>query len=299
MNSVTMKSFAKINLSLDVLGVLPNGYHEVRMVMQTVSLCDLVGLTKTPSGINLTSNLPFLPTGAGNVAYAAAEAFFERTKIQGGVNINLKKRIPVGAGLAGGSGNAAAVLKGLNNLYDAHLPVRTLCEIASPLGADIPYCIIGGTRLAEGVGEKISPLPKMPHCHVVLVKPQFSISTSWAYNNIDSHPSLSHPDTKALIAALRRCDLKGVCGNMGNVLEDVSISRYDVLAKLKLRLRELGALGAQMSGSGPTVFGIFDDFRKAKAANDILREEYKSYYVCRAVTVSGGCRSFTPQRHIS
>ena len=286
MDAITVKAFAKINLSLDVLGTLPNGYHEVKMVMQTVSLYDSVELTKTDDGISLECSLRFLPTGRDNLAYRAAEAFFKETGIKGGVKIYLKKHIPVGAGLAGGSSNAAAVLTGLNRLYDARLSTRKLCEMGTALGADVPYCIIGGTRLAEGIGEKLSPLPPLPACHIVLVKPSFSISTKWVYDNIDSCPNIVHPPTDKLIAALESGDLHEMCKNMGNVLEDVSIAHYPVLSSVKDDLRALGAIGAQMSGSGPTVFGIFDDEEKAANAKDILWKKYKTAYICRGINFS-------------
>ena len=283
MDNLTVKAFAKINLSLDVLGTLPNGYHEVKMVMQTVSLYDIVELTKLDEGIELGCSLKFLPTGVDNLAYRAAEAFFNETGIKGGVKIYLKKHIPVGAGLAGGSSNAAAVLTGLNRLYEAKLSTRKLCEIGTALGADVPYCIIGGTRLAEGIGEKLSPLPPLPDCHIVLVKPAFSISTKWVYDNIDSCPGLVHPPTQKLIEALENGDLYTMCENMGNVLEDVSIAHYPVLTPVKEDLVSLGAIASQMSGSGPTVFGIFDDEEKARNAKEVLWGKYKTAYVCRGV----------------
>ncbi|MBQ6795943.1 MAG: 4-(cytidine 5'-diphospho)-2-C-methyl-D-erythritol kinase [Clostridia bacterium] len=283
MDSLTVKSFAKINLSLDVLGTLENGYHEVKMVMQTVSLYDIVELTKQEDGISLSCSLKFLPTGRENLAYRAAEAFFAETGIEGGVKIFLKKHIPVGAGLAGGSSNAAAVLTGLNRLYEAGLSTRRLCEIGTALGADVPYCIIGGTRLAEGIGEKLSPLPPLPACHIVLVKPSFSISTKWVYDNIDACPDIVHPPTDNLIEALKEGDLYKMCENMGNVLEDVSIAHYPVLTRVKEDLVALGAIASQMSGSGPTVFGIFDDEEKARNAKEVLWKKYKTAYVCRGV----------------
>lgn len=283
MDSIKVKAFAKINLSLDVLGTLENGYHEVKMVMQTVSLYDSVELTKTESGITLGCSLRFLPTNSDNLAYKAAEAFFKETGIEGGCDIFLKKHIPVGAGLAGGSSNAAAVLKGLNRLYEANLSTKKLCEIGKTLGADVPYCIIGGTRLAEGIGEKLSPLPEFPRCCIVLVKPSFSISTKWVYDNIDSCPDIVHPPTDALLAALEEGDLNGICSNMGNVLEDVSIAHYPVLSEVKKDLMDLGAIGSQMSGSGPTVFGIFTDEEKAEKAKEILWKKYKTAYTCRPV----------------
>ncbi len=286
MDSLTVKAFAKINLSLDVLGTLPNGYHEVKMVMQTVSLFDLVTLTKKESGISLACSLKFLPTGADNLAYRAAEEFFRETGIDSGVDIYLKKHIPVGAGLAGGSSNAAAVLTGLNRLFSAHLSTNRLCRIGEKLGADVPYCILGGTRLAEGIGEKLTLLPPMPDCFLVLVKPPFSISTKWAYDNIDSCPSLVHPPTDSLIEALYENDLHKMCSHMGNVLEDVSISHHPVLTSVKDDLLSLGACGAQMSGSGPTVFGIFEDENAARHAKEVLWKKYKTAYVCKGINFS-------------
>jgi 4-diphosphocytidyl-2-C-methyl-D-erythritol kinase len=282
MDSTTVRAYAKINLSLDVLGKMPNGYHEVKMVMQTVSLFDLVTLEKSDS-ISLSSNLGFLPNNSDNLAYAAADEFFKETGINSGVKITLSKHIPVGAGLAGGSSDAAAVLRGLNRLFGANLSTKKLCEIGKKLGADVPYCVIGGTRLAEGIGEKLSPLPKMPPCHIVLVKPSFSISTAWAYENIDNCSGIVHPDTDSLIAALSNGDLEGIAKNMGNVLEDVSIGRYTILDDIKKDLTSLGAIGAQMSGSGPTVFGIFDDEEKAAFAKNQLRKKYKTAYACKAL----------------
>lgn len=287
MDSLSIRAYAKINLSLDVLGVLPNGYHNIKTVMQTVSLFDSVSLEKTESGIELDSTLHFLPNNSDNLAYAAAAAFFRESGIKGGVRIFLKKYIPVGAGLAGGSSDAAAVLRGLNRLYGAKLKTGRLCEIGKPLGADVPYCIIGGTRLAEGIGEKLSPLPKMPPCSIVLVKPPFSISTAWAYSNIDACENIVHPDTDALIDALSKGDLEGICAGMGNVLEDVSVTRYGILNDIKADLISLGALSAQMSGSGPTVFGIFRDEEKAALAKEALRRKYRTAYVCRAINSYG------------
>ncbi|MGM9552460.1 MAG: 4-(cytidine 5'-diphospho)-2-C-methyl-D-erythritol kinase [Clostridia bacterium] len=283
MDTLKIKAFAKINLSLDVLGTLPNGYHEVKMVMQTVSLFDSVELTKKDKGISLGCSLKFLPTNSDNLAYRAAESFFKETGINGGVDIYLKKHIPVGAGLAGGSSNAAAVLIGLNKLYDASLSVKKLCEMGKLLGADVPYCIIGGTRLAEGIGEKLSPLPPLPPCYIVLVKPAFSISTKWVYDNIDSCPNIVHPPTDRLIEGLEKGNLHQICQNMGNVLEDVSIAHYPVLSQVKEDLISSGAIASQMSGSGPTVFGIFEDEKKALNAKEILWKKYKTAYICHGI----------------
>ncbi len=280
----TYKSYAKINLSLDVLGRMENGYHQVKMVMQTVSLYDTVTVEALPDKeITVASNLPFLPTGPENLAYRAAELFFAETGVSGGAAINLEKHIPVGAGLAGGSGNCAVVLRALNRLYGAGLSTRRLCLMGEKLGADVPYCILGGTRLAEGIGERLSPLPRLPFCHILLVKPAFSISTKAVYEKIDSRTDYRRPDTEQVIRGLKCRSIPAVAQGMGNVLEEVSLSDYPVLRELKDKLSEYGAAAAQMSGSGPTVFGIFTDRRKAENAKRQLWGKYKTVYLCNPV----------------
>ena len=280
----TYKSYAKINLSLDVLGRMDNGYHQVRMVMQTVSLFDTITIETLPEKeISITANLPFLPTGPDNLAYKAAEMFFAETGIEGGAAINLNKHIPVGAGLAGGSSNCAVVLRALNRLYGAELSTRRLCLMGEKLGADVPYCILGGTRLAEGIGERLSLLPRMPFCHILLVKPAFSISTKSVYEKIDSYDDYRRPDTEQVINGLRSRSIQTMAKGMGNVLEEVSLNDYPVLKELKEQLRDYGAVAAQMSGSGPTVFGIFTDRRKAEFAKHQLWGRYKTVYLCNPV----------------
>ena len=283
MKKTVTRAYAKINLSLDVLGRLENGYHEVQMVMQTVSLYDLVTVTKINEGIEISTNLPFLPVDKNNLAYKAAEEFFNYTNIKPCVHIDISKRIPVGAGLAGGSSNASAVLKALNKLFDTKLSLKKLCELGVKIGADVPYCVLGGTRLAEGIGEKLSPLPKLMPCHIVLVKPSFSISTKTVYEKIDSLSDYRHPDTNALIDGIVNRNIEKVASSMGNVLEEVSLSDYPILSKLKAELMELGAVGAQMSGSGPTVFGIFKTQEEAQNAKNQLWGKYKTVYICTPV----------------
>lgn len=284
MRRATYKSFAKINLTLDVLGRMENNYHEVEMIMQTVSLYDMICVETAEEGrISLSSNLPFLPTGPDNLAYKAAEMFFAETGIRGGANITLCKHIPVGAGLAGGSSNCAAVLRALNKLYAGELSVSKLCEMGVRLGADVPYCILGGTRLARGIGEKLSPLPRMPFCHILLVKPAFSISTKAVYEKIDSCGGFRRPDTEVVTEGLKNRNIHTIAKGMGNVLEEVSLSDYPVLSLLKEQLIELGAVAAQMSGSGPTVFGIFTDREKAENAKCRLWGKYKTVYLCNPV----------------
>ncbi len=283
MKKVVTKAFAKINLSLDVLGKLENGYHEVQMVMQTISVFDIVTVERTNTGIELSTNLPYLPLDRGNIAYKAAEEFFNYTGINAGVKINISKRIPVGAGLAGGSSNASAVLKAMNRLFNAGLSLKELCSIGVKLGADVPYCILGGTRLAEGIGEKLSPLPKIPKCTIILVKPAFSISTKTVYEKIDSCTDFKRPETQNLIEGLREGSLDKIVSSMGNVLEEVSITEHPILQNVKNELIELGAIGAQMSGSGPTVFGIFKNYDLAREAKNKLWGKYKTVYICTPV----------------
>jgi len=283
MKKVVTKAFAKINLSLDVLGKLDNGYHEVQMVMQSVSVFDLVTVTKIKKGIELSTNLPYLPLDNNNLAYRAAEEFFKYTGITEGVSIDISKRIPVGAGLAGGSSNASAVLKAMNKLFGTGLSLKQLCSIGVNIGADVPYCILGGTRLAEGIGEKLSSLPKMPKCTIVLVKPAFSISTKSVYEKIDSCTDYSRPDTKNLIKGLKDANLETIISSMGNVLEEVSITEHPILSTVKEELMNLGAVHAQMSGSGPTIFGIFKTYDEARNAKKALWGKYKTVYICTPV----------------
>lgn len=285
MKRATFKAFAKINLTLDVLGRRPDGYHDIKMVMQTVSLYDTVAveLTDESKAISVETNLSFLPTGPDNLAYRAAELFFKETGLESGVKISLRKHIPVGAGLAGGSSDCAVVLKALNKLCAAGLSMRKLCSMGVKLGADVPYCLLGGTRLAEGIGERLSPLPRMPRCHILLVKPSFSISTKTVYEKIDSFTDYRRPDTDAVIAALHSGDLSALAKGMGNVLEEVSLADYPVLASLKRQLCSLGAIAAQMSGSGPTVFGIFTNAEAAADAKKKLQENYRTVYLCSPV----------------
>ena len=283
MKKVVTKSFAKINLSLDVIGRLENGYHEVKMVMQTVSVFDLITVTRIKHGIELSTNLPYLPIDHNNLAYKAAEEFFNYTGINEGVSIDISKRIPVGAGLAGGSSNASAVLKAMNKLFGAGLSLKELCTIGIKLGADVPYCILGGTRLAEGIGEKLSSLPRLPKCSIVLVKPAFSISTKSVYEKIDSCSNYKRPLTKKLIDGLYERNLDIIVSSMGNVLEEVSIAEHPILQKVKDELIDLGAICAQMSGSGPTVFGIFRTYDEAREAKKQLWGKYKTVYICTPV----------------
>ena len=269
-----LKALAKINLGLDVLGRRENGYHDVRMVMQSVYLYDNVRLeAREEPGIELSSNLYYLPDDSGNIAYKAAQMMIEEFHLEGGVRITLDKHIPVAAGMAGGSSNAAAVLFGMNRLFGLELTRQELMERGVLLGADVPYCILRGTVLAEGIGEKLTVLPSIPKCAVLIAKPPVSVSTRVVYEALDSKEIVKHPDIDGLIRALEEGSLKTVAACMGNVLEDVTIPKYPVIREIKQEMMEAGALNAMMSGSGPTVFGLFENKIKARNAQEGIRRK--------------------------
>ena len=259
MNEIELKSLAKINLGLDVLGRRENGYHDVRMVMQSIYLH--------------VSNLRFLPIGEGNIAYKAAHMLIEEFSLEGGVRITLNKHIPVAAGLAGGSSNAAAVLFGMNRLFRLGLSKEELMERGVKLGADVPYCIMRGTVLAEGIGEELKELPPMPKCTVLIAKPPISVSTKVVYEALDAKEISEHPDIDGVIEGLEEGSLKKVASAMGNVLEDVTIPMHPVIEEIKQEMKECGALNAMMSGSGPTVFGLFENRTAAREAQRRIREK--------------------------
>ncbi|MCI5604444.1 MAG: 4-(cytidine 5'-diphospho)-2-C-methyl-D-erythritol kinase [Clostridia bacterium] len=282
-NRVIARSYAKINLTLDVIGKRPNGYHDVEMIMQTVSLFDLIIVDKTYSGITISTNLKYLPTNEKNIAYKAAQIFFKKTGIQGGVRIIIHKNIPVAAGLAGGSGNGAAVLCAMNALFNAELSEHELCSIAAELGADVPYCIMGGTRLAEGIGEILTPLPSMPKTTTLIVKPPINVSTAAIYEQIDNASIEKRPDTKRIIKALETGNVTEIAQNMCNVMEAVTEKMHPVVGGIKKKLLINGAVGAVMSGSGPSVFGFFDDDKKAKLSHDSFAHQYKDVFLVKTL----------------
>ena len=274
MEKMELRALGKINLGLDVLGRRENGYHDVQMVMQTVYLYDLITLKKKEEpGIELTTNLSFLPVNENNLAYRAAKLLMDEFGLPGGLLIRLEKHIPVAAGMAGGSSNAAAVLYGMNRLFSLGLTEKELMERGVTLGADVPYCILRGTVLAEGIGEILTPLPPMPRCQILLAKPPVNVSTRMVYEKLDACQIVNHPDIDGLIRGLQDQDLGKVASSMGNVLEEVTIGEYPVIDEIKRIMRESGALNAMMSGSGPTVFGIYADRAKARAAAARIREQ--------------------------
>lgn len=275
------RSYAKINLTLDVLGKRPDGYHDVEMIMQTVSLFDLLIIDRTHNGIAISTNLKFLPNNEKNIAYMAAKEFFEYTGVTGGCRIMIHKNIPVAAGLAGGSGNAAAVLCALNMLYNTRMDTDTLCRLGVKLGADVPYCIFGGTALAEGIGERLTPLPPLAPCTILMVKPAINVSTGAVYGAIDSAQITEHPDTTGMINAIKCGDINAVASRLSNVMGVVTEAMYPIIRGIKKKMIMNGALGAVMSGSGPTVFGIFPDFETAKTAHDSFAYQFKEVFVVR------------------
>lgn len=281
MNKLTQTACAKINLTLDVLGKRPDGYHDLRMIMMEIPLCDTVTLEKSDR-ISVSTNLKFLPNNQKNIAYQAAEQFFAETKIQGGVDIRIEKKIPVSAGLAGGSTDAAAVLKGLNQMYDAGLSLETLQRIGNRIGKDVPFCLQGGVALAEGTGEQLQSLPGLPECYLVLVKPQYiNVSTKEIFSALKASKIELHPDTAGTISALQEGNLNGVCRRMYNVLEEVTVKKHPIISEFKSIMLEYGALGSVMSGSGPSVFGIFDSFDQAKQAEEKLLTLDKQVYLMK------------------
>lgn len=286
MPTLEVQAYAKLNLTLDVLGKRPDGYHDLRMVMQTVSLCDEVTVeTGTGAPLRMSSNLGFLPTNEKNLAAAAALHLLEQTGADcGGLAIDLHKSIPVCAGLAGGSADAAAVLRALNALLGLGLSAQRLAEIGGAVGSDVPYCVAGGTALAEGRGEVLTPLPPLPDCYIVLCKPAFSIATPELFARVDCGRIRRRPDGAGMLAALEEGDLAGVARRMYNVFEDVLPDRRRVeIGEIKNTLIQHGALGASMSGTGPTVFGLFDDEAAARRGCGALREHYADTFLDRPV----------------
>ncbi len=272
MDKIDIKALAKINIGLDVTGIRDDGYHEVRMIMQTVNLFDKLAISKTSDGsISMSSNLHFLPVNDDNLCIKAAKLLIEEFNIKQGVNIQLEKHIPVAAGMAGGSTDAAAVLFGLNRLFGLGLSRKQLMSRGVMIGADVPYCVMRGTALAEGIGEVLSPLPPMVKCPVLIAKPGISVSTKQVYEALDSKfDSVSHPDIDQLINDIKAKDLHSICSHMGNVLEEVTIPMHPVISDIKKNMMDNGAVGAMMSGSGPTVFGFFEDNKTARAAKEAL-----------------------------
>ncbi|POP33684.1 4-(cytidine 5'-diphospho)-2-C-methyl-D-erythritol kinase [Lactonifactor longoviformis] len=262
-----LRALAKINLGLDVVRRREDGYHEVRMVMQTINMYDQLDIKrKKAPGIVLTTNLPYIPTNENNLVNKASRLLLEEFNIHDGLVINLRKFIPVAAGMAGGSSDAAAAMVGVNRMFRLGLSQQELMERAVAIGADVPYCIMRGTALAEGIGERLSALPPMPKCYVLIGKPGISVSTKFVYENLHANDLAWHVDIDGLVEGLYKKDLRGIAGKMENVLETVTIPNYPVIQEIKNHMKSHGALNAMMSGSGPTVFGLFDNDKTARNA---------------------------------
>lgn len=274
MEQTTRKAYAKINIGLDVLRRREDGYHEVRMIMQTVDICDDLTFERTSQpGIVIRTDREELPVDCNNLIYKAADLLFREKGIAEGVKISLTKRIPIAAGMAGGSSDAAATMRGLNELFGMGYSVKELQELGVKLGADIPYCLVGGTMLSEGIGEILTPLPTPPDCFLVVAKPDIDVSTGFVYGNLHADRLTYHPDIDGMIEALRTGSLGGVTDRLGNVLETVTVREYPVIEELKELMRSKGAENALMSGSGPTVFGIFKKRETAEAAAQAVADK--------------------------
>lgn len=268
-----LRAMAKINLGLDVVRKREDGYHEVRMIMQTIRMFDRVTVYRIPEPeIRISSNLHFLPVNENNIAYKAARMMLESQPVRGGVSISLQKRIPVAAGMAGGSADAAAVLYAMNRIFYMGYTLEELMDFGLRLGADVPYCLMRGTALAEGIGEELTRLLACPPCYVVIAKPAISVSTRFVYENLRLDETTRHPDIYGLADAICRQDLYGMLPYMGNVLESVTIPAYPIIGEIKERFMENGALISLMSGSGPTVFALFDNYEMALRAKEALLE---------------------------
>lgn len=270
-----LRALAKINLGLDILGKREDGYHEVRMIMQTIQMYDILELyRKSSPGISLVTNLPYIPCDERNLVYKAARLLMDEFHVEEGLSMKLEKSIPVAAGMAGGSSDAAAAFVGVNKLFRLGLSEQELMERAVKVGADVPYCIMRGTALAEGIGEKLTWIPQVPRCYVLVGKPGVTVSTKMAYETLNLKNILSHPDIDGMIRDIQKGDLYGMVSKMGNVFEPGIIGKYPVIQEIKDLMEEHGALKAMMSGSGPTVFGIFDSAEKMNGAAAVLRESH-------------------------
>lgn len=278
---ITVKCPAKINLSLDVLKKREDGYHEVEMVMQSVSLYDVVTVEKRGRDITLDCNFPYVPADERNIAYKAAKAFFEYTGIKdAGIHISIEKSIPVAAGLAGGSTDAAGVLIGLNRLFDKKLDDRTLMAAGAKIGADIPFCIKGGTAVCRGLGDIVTQITPLAKCFFVLVKPPVSISTPKIYGLLDKKPVISHPFTNELIKSIEKGDITLMSKYLYNVLEEVTEKESRYISDIRTKLSDFSPLGAVMSGSGSTVYAVFNNYDKAEACCRRMKKIYSQTFIC-------------------
>ena len=280
---IKLSAPAKINLSLDVLNKRIDGYHQLKMVMQTLQLCDTVSLEIIESGIIIECDSKVVPSDKNNIAYKAASLMLDEFQIHKGLKIKIEKIIPVAAGLAGGSSDAAAVLKGINELFCLNLKIHELMHLGKKIGADVPYCINGGTMLAEGIGEILTELRPFDNVPIVLLKPKINVSTAWVYSNFVLNNVIERPNIDTIVNAINIADIKFVAKNMKNVLETVTIPKYPIVQKAKDRLMKTGAIGSMMSGSGPAVFGIFESYDAASKAFGELQSESWECFLTKTI----------------
>jgi len=275
MNFIKVRAHGKINLGLDIVRKREDGYHDVRMIMQTVGIFDGISINRRPSKsseITVSTNLKFLPTDGNNLAVKAARVLMDEFNITDNIDISIKKMIPVSAGMAGGSADCAAIFRGLNKMYDLGLTNEDLKIRGVRLGADVPYCIEEGTFLSEGIGDILTMLPPMPDCGIILVKPHVNISTKFVYEHMNVAAIKNHPDIDGMVGALLKGDIYGITNRMSNVMELFTASEYPVIEEIKAKLMDLGALNSIMSGSGSTVFAIFDDPERCKNAYNVMKQ---------------------------
>lgn len=278
-----IKAYAKINITLDVVGKREDGYHNLKMIMQQVDVYDIIDINRCEEGINISCSKPNIPCDERNLAYKAAKLFMDKYDIPSGITINIDKNIPVEAGLAGGSSDAAAVLKAMRELFNIDVSNEELMELGLEIGADVPYCIQGGTALCEGIGEIITPLKSFKDKIIVLVKPDFGVSTKNVFKSFRINESLEHPATEKIIKYMEKDNLKEVCGGMKNLLESVTLKKHHAIVDIKNNMINLGAVGSMMSGSGPSVFGFFDDMLLAQKCYDKFKECCKEVFLTRTI----------------
>lgn len=272
MDKLELKAYGKINLGLDVIRKRPDGYHDLDMVMQMVDVYDDVTLTRLEgTEIVVRTDTTVLSNGKDNLAYMAAKMLMDEFGIAQGLEITIRKRIPIAGGMAGGSSDCAATLTGVNQMFDLGLGKEELMERGVRLGADVPYCILGGTAIARGIGEILTPLPTPPKCHVIIAKPPVSVSTAFVYGNIKPDKIEKRPDIEAMVSAIKAQNLYKLAESLYNVMEDITVPKYPIIQEIKTVMLENGALNSIMSGSGPTVFGLYDDIEKAEQTVELLK----------------------------
>lgn len=277
-----LRAYAKINLFLDVIGKRTDGYHNLNMIMQSIDLWDEIEINEISQGIEVTCDNIGLPTDKRNIAYRAAELFINTYNINSGVKIKIKKNIPIEAGLAGGSTDGAAVIKMLNEMFNKNLSQEEMIDLGKKIGADVPFCIVGGTAQCEGIGEIITPLRPIEDCILVLIKPNFGISTKDVFQKIDEK-SYSHPEIDEILKGIDQGDLSKVASNLKNVLEEVTIEQNPIILDIKSMIKESGSIGTLMSGSGPTVYGVFDDLYKAKECYKEAIKKYSKVFLTKTI----------------